>query len=249
VRIAFLTTDDPLYLPDFFDRVLERRSDDTVLVAIVPPLYARQSRAQALRRYRRTFGTADTLRLARRVAAAKLRRRSIAAVCERRGIRHGRRRDVNAPEFLDELRSLETDLVVSVSCPQLFRRPLLELPSRGCLNVHGALLPNYRGILPSFWMLANGERTAGVTVYFVDERIDAGDVCARRAFEISPDDTLDTFLRRSKRVGAELLLEALDQIEAQTVRRLPMNLEEGTYYSWPDGEAVARFRAAGRTIW
>ena len=180
MRIVYLTTDDPLYLPGFFDRVLASHGTETALVAIVPPLYAGQTTRQAVWRYYRTFGAIDTVQLAARTVAAKAARRSVASVSRRHGVAHGRRRDVNAPEFLDELRSLGADLIVSVSCPQLFRKPLIELPARGCLNVHGALLPQYRGIMPSFWMLANGERQAGVSIYLVDERIDAGDLCAQR---------------------------------------------------------------------
>jgi methionyl-tRNA formyltransferase len=249
VRIVFLTTDDPLYLPDFFDRVLESRGRETALVAIVPPLYAGQTTGQAVRRYYRTFGAADTMQLARRVLAAKAARRSVASVSAQHGVAYGRRHDVNAPEFLDELRGLGTDLIVSVSCPQLFRKPLIELPDRGCLNVHGAVLPQYRGIMPSFWMLANGERQAGVSIYIVDERIDAGDLCAQRTFDISPDETLHAFLKRSKQVAAELLLETLAAVESGTMQTTPLDLAGGSYYSWPDREAVRRFRAAGRRLW
>jgi methionyl-tRNA formyltransferase len=249
VRIVFLTTDDPLYLPDFFDRVLASRGGETALVAIVPPLYAGQTTWQAARRYYRTFGAADTVQLARRVLAAKAARRSVASVSARHGVAHGRRPDVNAPEFLDELRGLGTDLIVSVSCPQLFRKPLIDLPDRGCLNVHGAVLPQYRGIMPSFWMLANGERQAGVSIYVVDERIDAGDLCAQRTFDISPDETLHAFLKRSKRFASELLLETLAAVESGTLKTTPLDLAGGSYYSWPDREAVRRFRAAGRRLW
>jgi methionyl-tRNA formyltransferase len=249
VRIVFLTTDDPLYLPHFFDRVLASRGGETALVAIVPPLYAGQTTWQAVRRYYRTFGAADTVQLARRVVAAKAARRSVASVCARHDVASGPRPDVNAPAFLDELRSLGTDLIVSVSCPQLFRKPLIELPERGCLNVHGAVLPQYRGIMPSFWMLANGERQAGVSIYIVDERIDAGDLCAQRTFDISPDETLHEFLTRSKRFASDLLLETLAAVETGTLRTTPLDLDGGSYYSWPDREAVSRFRAAGRRLW
>jgi methionyl-tRNA formyltransferase len=249
VRIVFLTTDDPLYLPAFFERVLAERAGDTALVSIAPPLYKNQTKRQALWRYCRTFGLRDTAVLARRTAAAKATRRSVAAICERHGVRHARIEDVNAPDFLDDLRSLGTDVIVSVSCPQIFRPPLIELPGKGCLNVHGALLPHYRGVLPSFWMLANGERQAGVSVYFVNEHIDAGDLCAQRVFDISPDETLNEFLIRSKGVAAELVLEVLAQIERGTVPRTPLDLSEGSYYSWPDRVAVERFRAAGRRLW
>jgi methionyl-tRNA formyltransferase len=249
VRIVFLTTDDPLYLPAFFERVLAERAGDTALVSIVPPLYKNQTKRQALWRYYRTFGLRDTAVLATRTATAKATHQSVAAVSERHGVQHARTQDVNAPEFLEELRSLGTDVIVSVSCPQIFRAPLIELPAKGCLNVHGALLPQYRGVLPSFWMLANGERQAGVSVYFVNEEIDAGDLCAQRSFDVSPHETLDEFLIRSKQIAAELVLEALAEIERGTVEARPIDLSRGSYYSWPDRAAAERFRATGRRLW
>jgi methionyl-tRNA formyltransferase len=249
MRIAFLTTDDPLYLPAFFERVLAERAGDTALVGTVPPLYKDQTRRQALSRYYRTFGLRDTVVLASRTALAKARRRSVASACRHHGVRHTFIPNVNAPEFLDELRSLATDVVVSVSCPQIFKSPLIELPAKGCLNVHGALLPQYRGVLPSFWMLANGERRAGVSVYFVNEQIDAGDLCAQRAFDVLPHESLHEFLLRSKAIAAELVLQALADIERGTVERRRLDLSQGSYYSWPNGADVERFRAAGRRVW
>jgi len=144
---------------------------------------------------------------------------------------------------------LGTELVVSVSCPQIFKRPLIDLPERGCLNVHGALLPEYRGIMPSFWMLANDEKRAGVSIFFVNEDVDAGELCGQRAFEIPPGEALDAFLRRSKTVAAELLLDVLEEVEKSTVSRTPLDLSAGSYYSWPDRRAVQRFQAAGRRLW
>jgi methionyl-tRNA formyltransferase len=249
MNIVFLTTEDPIYLPAFFDTVLAEYGSQTRAVFAVPPLYKNQSSLQAARRYWKTFGTEGVTGLALRVGGAKLRRQSIAAVCRRRNVRYEDASDVNAPEFLDELRRLSTDLIVSVSCPQIFKAPLIELPEHGCLNIHGAILPEYRGVMPSFWMLANGERQAGVSIYFVNEQIDAGELCAQRVFDIEPEETLDEFLQRSKAIAAELLLEVLPQVGSGTVARTQLDLEQGSYYSWPDREAVARFRTSGRRLW
>jgi methionyl-tRNA formyltransferase len=103
--------------------------------------------------------------------------------------------------------------------------------------------------MPSFWMLANGEQRAGVSVYYVNEQVDAGDLCGQRVFEIEPEDTLDRFLRRSKAVAADLVLDVLRDIEAGTVTKTPLDLAAGSYYSWPTREAVDRFRARGRRLW
>jgi methionyl-tRNA formyltransferase len=248
MNVVFLTTDDPIYLPSFFDRVLAARGDVTA-VFVVPPLYRNQTARAAAWRYFRTFGLAATGQLAVRIAAAKLQGRSIEHACRRHAVLCEPVANVNDPSFLARLRALGTDLLVSVSCPQLFGQPLIELPCRGCLNVHGAILPAYRGVMPSFWMLANREQTAGVSIFFVNDDIDAGDLCAQRTFPIRPHESLDAFLRRSKAVAADLLLSAFARIDDGTVARTPLDLRQGSYYSWPDREAVERFRLAGGRLW
>jgi methionyl-tRNA formyltransferase len=102
--------------------------------------------------------------------------------------------------------------------------------------------------MPSFWMLANGETEADVSI-FVNDDIDAGELCAQRSFAIEEGETLDEFLRRSKAIAAELLRELLSQIEAGTVTSTPLGLSKGSYYSWPKREDVKRFHAAGRRVW
>lgn len=249
VKLTFLTTDDPIYLPSFYDRVLARRACDTVAVYVVPPLYRKQTPADAAVRYARTFGLGAAGNLAARVASARLRRRSIASCCARWGVRCAEVADVHDPLFMDRLRAEAADVLVSVSTPQIYRRELIGIPRLGILNIHGAILPQYRGVMPSFWMMANGERQAGVSIYFVDERIDLGERVGLRTFEIGAHESLDHFITRSKAIAADLLLEVLDGIEAGTLERQPLDLEAGSYFSWPDAESVRRFRAAGRRLW
>jgi methionyl-tRNA formyltransferase len=249
LKIGFLTTDDPLYLPVFFDHVLGRCRSKVQTVFVVPPLYKKQTPLQAALRYARTFGLVAAGHLTARVLQAKLRKQSIESACRRHGVACEEAADVNAPEFLERLRRQAPDLLVSVSCPQIFKKPLIQLPARGILNIHGAILPQYGGVMPSFWMLANGEKQAGVSIFFVNEKIDAGDLCGQRVFDITPEDTLDSFLKRSKAIAADLLLEVLEQMELGKETRTPLDLSKGSYYSWPDAEAVKRFRAAGRKVW
>jgi methionyl-tRNA formyltransferase len=215
----------------------------------VPPLYKNQSARDAAWRYFRTFGAQAACRLALRVVRARLRRQSIERVCDSHGVPCSFIPDVNDPDFLDRLHADDTELIVSVSCPQIFKKPLIDLPPRGCLNIHGAILPAYRGVMPSFWMLANDEKEAGVSIFFVNEDIDAGELCGQRVFDVRPDETLDEFLRRSKAVAAELLLDVLASIDDDAVTRAPLDLSAGSYYSWPDRKAVKEFQAAGRRVW
>jgi methionyl-tRNA formyltransferase len=156
-------------------------------------------------------------------------------------------RQVNDAAFHDALRSLGVDLVVSIACPQKLGKDLLRLPARGCINLHGALLPRYQGLLPSFWVLAKGEAETGVTVHWMDDAIDRGDILLQERFTIGPRDTVHTLVSRSKvGVGRELLVRAIGQIERGEAPRVPMNLEQATYFSYPDDAAVAEFRSRGR---
>jgi methionyl-tRNA formyltransferase len=249
MKITYLTTDDPIYLPAFFDHTLGEYGRETQAVYVVPPLYKNQTAMQAALRYYRTFGLMAFLGLAVRAGMAKVRGQSIASVCKKHGVLCELVPDVNAETFRQRLRETGTDLLISVSCPQIFKKPLIELPSLGCLNIHGAILPHYRGVLPSFWMLANNEKNAGISIYYVNEKIDAGELCGQRIFGILPRESLDSVIIRSKAIAAELLLEILGKIEDGTVTRSPLNLADGSYYSWPNKEAVVRFRANGHHVW
>ena len=182
-----------------------------------------------------SFGVAATVQLAMRIFRAKLVRQSIKSVCQREGVVHELVSDVNAPEFLDRLRQERIELLVSVSCPQIFRQ-LIELPPQGVLNIHRAILPQYRGVMPSFWMMANGERQAGVSIYFVNEEIDAGELCGQELFLIDPDETLDRFILRSKRIAAGLLLRTIAALEKGTIERRPLDLAAGSYTAGQMGE-------------
>ena len=155
-------------------------------------------------------------------------------------------KDVNAPDFLEELRRLEPDVIVSASSPQIFGAALIALPRIACVNVHGALLPKYRGVLPSFWMLANDEKIAGVTVHYLNAGIDDGEIIVQREFDVAADDTLHSLIARSKKLAAEALVESLDLLSASAVTPRPNPASEGSYFSWPTRDAVQKFRSLGR---
>lgn len=260
MNIVVLTADEPLYLPRFFDRFLRARAADTRAVFIVPPLYGKDSTLTMVRKYWSAFGTANLCRLACKTVWAKLADRfrrgaragrycSVPAAAAAHGVRCEHVDQVNTPEFLTRLREMQTDLIVSVSCPQLFRQPLIALPPRGCLNVHGALLPKYRGIAPSFWMMANNETHAGVTIFFVNEDIDAGDVVEVADYPILPDETLDQFIVRSKEIACDTLLRAIERVAAGDPPTRPLSKADGSYFGFPTREAYRRFRKNGRRLW
>jgi len=257
MRIVFLSPDEPFYLPGFYKNIFERLSPaHEARVIIVPPVYKNTTKLGLTVRYARTFGVKEAAVLSAKVIQYKLmdklkhgkgeRFYSLTALLDKYDIPYTNETDLNSPESLARLRAWKTDLIISVSCPQIFKKDLIELPPLGCLNLHGSLLPDYRGVMPSFWVLANSEREAGITLFFVNEKIDAGDVLVQRKYRIEPGDTLDSLIARSKLMGSEMVLEAIDKIEKGDAGTRPLDMKKGRYFGWPKREDVLRFIGNGR---
>src|SRR5262249_49117103 len=171
---------------------------------------------------------------------------SVAAVARHHGLEQVEAKSVNSAEYLDRLRKLNLDLISSVNASQKFKSGILALPRLGCINVHGALLPRYRGRLPSFWVLANGELETGTTVHFMNEDLDDGPILLQERVPITAQDTQDTLIRKTKTMGARLIVEAIDRLESGSVATLPNDRSQATYFSFPTREDGLRLRQQGR---
>lgn len=117
---------------------------------------------------------------------------------------------VRHPDAIEEIRVLKPDLIVVVAFGQILPKALLEIPARGCINVHASLLPRYRGAAPLNWCIINGETETGVTTMMMDVGLDTGDMLLKRATPIDPDEDTSSLHDRLSRIGAELLAETVD---------------------------------------
>jgi methionyl-tRNA formyltransferase len=259
MNIAVLTANEPLYLPRFFSQFLPETSGSVRVIFMAPPRYGKDSGFAMARRYIRAFGVANLLRLGWRTTLEKTldrlgvpardRYRSISSAARAHGVRCETVQSVNDPLFIERLRQEGIDLVISVSCPQVFKKSLIELPKFGCLNVHGAILPKYRGIAPSFWMMTNGESEAGVTIFLVNEGIDAGDVVISETFPIKDGESLHDFIIRSKQIACRVLLRAIELVQTGNAPTRPLDTTSGSYFGFPTAQAYREFRRRGRRLW
>ena len=253
MRIYVLTQEDAFYLPRLLDHLLDARRD-VVGIGVVPG----ELRAAHARRYWTLMGSrAFALQVANLAAHRVLelagrvvplaRSYSVADAARRHRVPIERVRAVNAPDFVARLRARAVDLLVSLACPQILRRDVLSVPARGAINLHGAWLPDYRGVLPAFWVLANGESQTGVTVHYMSEKVDLGPIIAQERVPIRADDTVHTLVQRTKlEVGGPLLVRAIRGIEQGTAAGRPSDPGAGRAFGYPDADAVRRFRARGR---
>ena len=118
------------------------------------------------------------------------------------------------PAFLDELRRLAPDVAVVVAYGKILPQAVLDIPRFGCLNVHGSLLPRYRGAAPIQWAVMRGETETGITVMQLDAGMDTGPMLLAQKIVITDDDTAGTLAARLAGMGAELMLIALGRLEA-----------------------------------
>ncbi|HEU4559631.1 MAG TPA: formyltransferase family protein, partial [Longimicrobium sp.] len=175
LRIAVLTQEDPFYIPRNVELLCREPSLEVREIVV---LDARGSVANMRKRLLEWFGPAAVARMAARAgarAAAEVANRvsgyrlpvaptSLRAVARRYGVPFHVEKNANAPEVIERLRGHQLDAIVSFSAPQVFRPELLKLPRLGCVNRHCALLPRYRGLLPSVWVLFHGEDESGATI-------------------------------------------------------------------------------------
>jgi methionyl-tRNA formyltransferase len=162
-------------------------------------------------------------------------------------------------ESIELLESLAPELMVVVGYGQIIPQTIIDLPKYGILNVHASLLPKYRGAAPIQWAIARGETQTGVTIMQIDAGLDTGDMLLRSSVPIGADETAPELSARLAPLGADLLIEAVQQLAAQCVHREKQNETEATYapvlkkedglIDWlrPAGEIYNRLR--GFTPW
>ena len=124
-------------------------------------------------------------------------------------------------EFIEEIKALEPDVICVVAYGKILPKEILEIPKLGCINVHGSLLPKYRGAAPIQWAVINGEKVTGVTTMYMDVGMDTGDMILKEETEIAPDETTGELWDRLAKIGADLLVKTLEQIENKTAPRIP----------------------------
>ncbi|KIL50421.1 methionyl-tRNA formyltransferase [Jeotgalibacillus alimentarius] len=130
---------------------------------------------------------------------------------------------------LEKIIALEADLIITAAFGQLLPKKLLEAPVHGCINVHASLLPELRGGAPIHHSIIRGYKETGITIMYMAEKLDAGDVISQRAVEITDEDHVGTLHDKLSETGAELLSETLPQLIAGETNRTPQDHEKATY--------------------
>jgi len=138
-------------------------------------------------------------------------------VAQRTGIPLLQPLKIKTPDFLDALAAWKPDLIAVTAFGRILHAPILNLPPKGCVNVHGSLLPKYRGAAPVQWAVINGEGETGITTMLMDEGMDTGPMLLQERISIRSEDTAGTLASRLAELGGQLLVETIRRLKAGTL--------------------------------
>ena len=250
MKIIIITQNEPFYLSQNIDKLLDNlpskyRVVGTVITS-VSPFGKKENFIQKALKTKKIFGLGFFLYYSLRFIYSKVFNKSVSQVLSKHRVSEIKiQGSINSKKNLNILKSYNPDLLVSILGNQIFKRPLIDLAPKGCINLHTALLPKYRGLMPTFWVLKNNERYTGVSVFFVDEGIDSGPIIVQEKIEIG-NKTQQQLIQETKQIGMNLILKSIDLIAKGELKLIENPEAEKSYFSFPTREDVKEFKRIGK---
>ncbi|MFA5073579.1 MAG: formyltransferase family protein [Nitrospirota bacterium] len=261
MNIVFFTQEDPFYVKTFFKEFLQRfpfREEIKALVLSRP--MGKKSLIALARQMYSFYGGADFLRMGARYAFLKAmgtcaewiphdheKAFTVKQLAHAYGLPVLERSDLNSTAFHDSMQQLHPDLFISIACPIIFRPDLIKIPQLGCINIHNAPLPRYRGMLPNFWQLYHGEKETGITIHEINAGIDTGDIILQTKLPVVPGESLHELILKTKQKGATHMVNVIQDYREGRIKTRPMQ-GEGSYFSFPTSADVAVFKRLGNRL-
>ena len=259
MKCIIFTQDERLYLPMPIAIVVEELKNDIECIVLSPPMSTHGGFIKGIIKHLPIFGVKGTFIMGTRTLIAKIgpllgvkpmwsNYWSIEDLATSHGIPVHKVGDVNSEEMDLILREKTADLLISVSCPQVIKKQMLDQFKHGGINVHSAPLPKYRGLMPGFWILYHGEENTAVTVHNLGDKLDNGDILLQMPVKVESGETWDSLISKTKEAAGHALVKAIKNIEMGTVKYIPNNDEDATYFSFPSKKDAKEFRRRGRRM-
>ncbi|MEN8207660.1 MAG: glycosyltransferase [Candidatus Fermentibacteria bacterium] len=257
LNVVFLCDDEPFNIPRTIARIIRKRPFNRYTLVSLRGHGSVKNPLPNIRRYMALYGPAGFLVQLVKFAALKISGTFMLPTRYSHSLRQTARREhadyvslgkLNSKDSRDYLGSLNPDVFISVACPQILKKKVLEIPALGAWNVHSAMLPRNRGMLPTFWSLFNGD-TPGVTLHKMVPELDAGEILLQKSIDCSINDiTLHQLLSRTKHLAADIIADGLDLLDSTDYTLLPNPSSQGTMNSFPSKKDILRFKWMGGRI-
>lgn len=254
MRIVIITQNEPFYLVDNLRYLIKNMPDHSKIVGCVvakaSPFGKKESFLKKAFKTYKIFGLRFFIRYSIKFLFSLLNfNNNLKLLLKKNKIEIIKiDKNINSSYSVSTIKNYEPDILISILGNQIFKKPIIELAPKGCLNLHSALLPKYRGLMPCFWVLKNNESYTGVSVFYVDEGIDSGKIISQRKVEIN-DCTLEELIIKTKKIGMKLIIESVEKIKNDSVVIIPNNDNHKTYFSFPKKEDVKIFKEMGKKFY
>jgi methionyl-tRNA formyltransferase len=252
MRLVFLTQEDPFYLPKIYQYLLPKLKEEghEVVASVlfdVAPFGKKESKVKQLIDTYKVFGLGFTIHYT--ILYVKgLFSKDVESIMEINNIKTIKLPNkINHPLSLETIQNFNPDLLVSLAGNEIFRQPLIESAKYGIINLHSALLPKYRGLMPSFWVMRFNEEKTGVSVFFVDQGIDSGPIIVQKEVLLLKR-TQAELIWELKYRGADAIIEACNLIakHGKNTPTIDNAQKDMTYYSRPTRKDVQIFKSIGK---
>ena len=248
MNIFIITMDDPVQTKSFISKIIDKRKDDIVGLAVAKGnrltiqkqkskfeyvlslflimgffYFAKNSLVTIIHKIRKNLNN---------VLPKLISDPTIKGLAEKYKIKTWQIKTPNNKDFLNEIRQLDIDVIINQS-QNILKSELLSIPKIGVINRHNALLPRNRGRLTPFWVLYKDETETGVSIHFVTEELDAGDIIVQKKFPVEPKDKFNTLVKKNYEIAPIAMLEALDKLEKGEKDFIKNDRTQATYNSTP----------------
>ena len=254
MKIFIVTQNDPFFLPKFFEIFLHLIDDDIEVIGvnILKPFNSHHSWYELLKKYYGYLGTKEFILLGSEYVIYLLANFfrfeifinkffSVKRLIKKNKIPVFSIEKLNSIQFQ---KLLKCDLLISVACPKILNKKIINIPKYGSINFHSGFLPKYRGINPSFWALLNGEKFSAITVHKMDEKLDNGPIIKQKIIDIDSNATLYSLLNRVSCIGPRVLFDAIKMINKKSFF-IGNDRKKSTYYGFPSKKDGKLFRSKG----
>lgn len=264
MKIYITITEEPLYINHFIKDVIQSNFDEIVGINIVSGSFLEGKNLKRKIEYIATIALiSGPFQLLKRIflmggffvfdGIKSLKPKnplSISKVANKYNIPVTYVDNINSDEFLDHLRELDIDLIIN-QANLILKKELLEVPNIGCINRHSALLPKYRGQLAPFWAYINMEKESGVSIHFLDDKIDNGAIIVQKKVPIDRFDTFDSLMEKIFSITPEAMNEALKIIRNGDFEEklIENDYKFSSYYSIPRFKDAVNFRIVMLSKW
>ena len=250
MKITIITQNEPFYLAKNLSYLLDNLPEVSEVVSCVitkaSPFGKKKGFTEKVMDSYKIFGFQFFIYYSFKFIFSIFFQKSVISVLKNKGVKvielQG---NINSDKNVNLIKRDKPDLLISILGNQIFKKQIFDLAPKGCLNLHTALLPKYRGLMPTFWVLKNREQKTGVSVFLVDEGIDSGPIVVQKECMINNKSQAE-LIKETKMLGMQAIIEAIEKIQQDTFDLIPNPKEEATYFSFPRREDIKQFKSVGK---